>query len=137
MAATETLRGWLATLVEIVLWPFRQAWGFLRNFWTWLTEGLHLRDVLIPAFYDTLVWLSNQVPLALGGGTPGEMIEASVVLGVATFFTGFVTGGLAWVLIGVWGVTGALGILRFVPVVEAHWPVGAWRIGDSGSLGVL
>ncbi len=80
---------------EVIKWPFRQFWAFLTNFWTWLTQNLHLRDILIPAIYDTLVWLSNQVPLALGGGTPGEMIEASFVLGVATFFTGFVTGGAA------------------------------------------
>jgi len=67
----------LETAKAVILWPFVQFWGFLTNLWRWATEGLHLRDILIPAFYDTLVWLSNQVPLALGGGTPGEMIEAS------------------------------------------------------------
>jgi len=65
------------------------------------------------------------------------MIEASFVLGVATFLTGFVTGGLAWALIGVWVVTGVVGIIRFTPVVEKRWPVPEWRIGDSNSLGVL
>jgi len=125
------------TASEVIKWPFRQFWAFLTNFWTWLTQNLHLRDILIPAIYDTLVWLSNQVPLALGGGTPGEMIEASFVLGVATFFTGFVTGGAAWVIIGLWAVTGLLGVSRFTPAVESRWPVGEWRIGDTNSLGVL
>jgi len=127
----------LQTAKTAILWPFVQIWGFLTNFWTWVTENLHLKDILIPAFYGTLVWLSNQVPLALGGGEAGEMIEASAVLGVATFFTGFVTGGAAWAIIGLWGVTGLLGVARFVPVVGRNWPVGEWRIGDSSSLGVL
>jgi len=83
-------------------WPFRQFWAFLVNLWTWLTERLELRNIVLPAIYDSLVWLTNQLPLALGGGDPGEMIEASFVLAVATFFTGIVTGGLAWVLISVW-----------------------------------
>lgn len=126
-----------ATAWGYVAWPFRQFWAFLTNLWTWATDRLKLRDILIPAFYGTLVWLSNQVPLAFGGGEPGEMIEASFVLGLTTFFTGFVTGGLAWAIIGLWVVTGLLGVARFTPAVESRWPVGEWRIGDSSSLGVL
>jgi hypothetical protein len=128
---------WRDTLKAVLLFIPRQLWGFATNLWTWLTENLHLRDVVLPAIYDSAVWVSNQVPLALGGGTPGEMIEASFVLGVATFFTGFVTGGLAWALIVVWAFTGFLGFSRFVPIVGRNWPVGEWRIGDSSSLGVL
>lgn len=120
-----------------VTWPFRQFWAFLTNLWVWLTQRLHLEDILLPAVFDSVIWLTNQLPLALGGGEPGEMIEASFVLAVATFFTGFVTGGAAWVLIGLWVVTGLLGIARFVPVVQAYWPVPEWRIGDANSLGVL
>lgn len=127
----------LETAWRYIRWPFVQFWGFVRNFWTWLTENLHLRDILIPAIYGTLVWLSNQIPLALGGGKAGEMIEASFVLAVATFFTGFVTGGLAWAIIGLWIMTGLLGVARFVPVIARNWPVGEWRIGDRSSLGVL
>ncbi len=130
MSVTES--AWTA-----VSWPFVQFWTFLQNVWRWLTDRLHLRDILLPAVYDSLVWLTNQLPLALGGGQPGEMVEASFVLGVATFLTGFVTGGLAWALIGVWGVTGVLGIARFVPVVEKYWPVPKWGIGDANSVGVL
>jgi len=118
-------------------WPFRQFWAFLVNLWTWLTERLEFQDIVLPAIYDSLVWLTNQLPLALGGGDPGEMIEASFVLAVATFFTGIVTGGLAWVLISVWLVTGVIGLARFTPAVEKHWPIGEWRLGDSNSLGVL
>lgn len=124
-------------LKTAALWPFVQFWGFLRNFWTWLSRNLHLRDILLPAIYDSLVWVTNQVPLALGGGTPGEMVEASFVLAIATFFTGIVTGGAAWVLIGLWTTTALLGIVRFTPVVERHWPVPEWRIGDANSVGVL
>lgn len=120
-----------------VTWPFVQLWAFLANLWRWLSERLQLSDVVLPAFYDSAVWLTNQAPLALGGGEPGEMIEASFVLGVATFLTGFVTGGLAWALIGLWVVTGLLGIARFTPVVEKYWPISEWRIGDANSLGVL
>lgn len=128
---------WLKTLKAALLFLPRQLWGFAANLWVWLTENLHLRDVLIPAFYDTLVWLSNQVPAALGGSTPGEMVEASFVLGVATFFTGFVTGGAAWVLIFLWAFTGTLGFLRFFPVIGRNWPIPEYRIGNSGSLGIL
>lgn len=130
------MSAWDSLKAAILFLP-RQVWGFLTNLWAWLTDGFQLKDVLVPAFYETIVWLSNQVPLALGGGSPGEMIEASFVLGVATFVTGFVTGGLAWALIAVWGFTGFLGIFRFVPVVNDRWPIGEWRIGDSSSLGVL
>lgn len=127
----------LETLKNALLFLPRQVWGFFTNLWTWLTDGLQLQDVLIPAVYDTLVWLSNQVPLALGGSSPGEMIEASFVLGVATFLSGFLTGGLAWALIVVWMFTGFLGVVRFAPVVNDHWPVPEFRFGDKGSLGVL
>ncbi len=129
---TYTDSAWTA-----VTWPFRQFWAFLVNLWTWLTERLELQDVVLPAVYDSAVWLTNQIPLALGGGEPGEMIEASFVLGVATFLTGFVTGGLAWAIIGIWVVTAILGVARFAPIVEKYWPIGEWRIGDSNSLGVL
>ena len=125
------------SLKNVVAWPFRQVSGFLANLWEWAARDLHLSDIIPPAFYGSLVWLSNQLPLAIGGGDPGEMVEASFVLGVATFFTGIVTGGLAWAIIGVWFLTGALGIARFTPVVEAHWPIGELRIGDRSSLGVL
>lgn len=121
----------------VVAWPFLQLWGFLTNVWTWLTERLQLSDIVLPAIYDSAVWVSNQIPLALGGGEPGEMIEASFVLGVATFVTGFVTGGAAWVLIGLWVITGLLGVARFVPVIGRNWPVPEWGLGDSSSLGVL
>lgn len=127
----------LETLWAIFTWPFRQFWGFVVNVWTWLTTRLSLQDILLPAIYGSLVWLSNQVPLALGGGTAGEMVEASFVLGVATFFTGFITGGAAWVLIGFWVMTGLFGIARFVPAIGRNWPVPEWGIGDRGSLGVL
>jgi len=129
------------TVVEsawaVIAWPFVQLWGFLTNLWNWATDRLQLEDIVLPAFYDSAVWLTNQVPLALGGGEAGEMIEASFVLGIATFFTGFVTGGAAWVLIGLWVVTGLLGVARFVPVVGRNWPIPEWSIGDSSSLGVL
>jgi len=126
-----------ATAWAVITWPFRQFWAFLGNLWTWLTQRLELRDIVLPAIYDSAVWVTNQIPLALGGGEPGEMIEASFVLGVATFFTGIVTGGLAWALIAIWAVTALVGVIRFTPAVEKHWPISEWRIGDSNSLGVL
>jgi len=130
MTYAETAKGYIR-------WPFAQFWGFVVNLWTWLTEGLRLRDVVFPAVYDSAVWFSNQFPIAFGGGEAGEMIEASFVLGVATFVTGIVTGGLAWALIAIWLVTGLFGIARFVPVIGRNWPIPEWRIGDSSSLGVL
>jgi len=130
MSALQTVKAW-------IMWPFVQFGGFLSNLWRWLTQQLQLSDIVLPAIYDSAVWVSNQIPLALGGGEPGEMIEASFVLGVATFVTGFVTGGAAWVIIGLWVFTGLLGVARFVPVVGRNWPISEWRIGDSSSLGVL
>ena len=125
------------TVVGTILWPFRQARGFAANLWQWLSEGLRLEDILVPAIYETLVWLSNQVPLAFGGGDPGEMIEASTVLAIAAFLSGFVSGFLTWILVILFAGTALLGVLRFIPAVEARWPIGTIRIGDSGSLGVL
>lgn len=138
-------RGVLGTLLAIAAWPFRQFWAFLTNLWTWLSRNLHLRDILLPAIYESAVWVSNQIPLALGGGTAGEMVEASFVLVIATFFTGIVTGGAAWALIAVWILTGMVGVLRFFPVVGKNWPIPKFSfgstntlgIGDSNSIGVL
>lgn len=117
-------------------WVNDQVRGSTSNFWRWITERLHLRDVLIPAIYDTLVWLSNQVPLALGGGTPSEMIEASFVLALAAFLSGFISGFVTWTFLIFFAFTAVLGLLRFIPVVDDNWPVPKWRFGDSTSVGV-
>jgi hypothetical protein len=127
----------VSTVTAPFRWTYRQVTGAASNAWTWLTEGLSLEDVLIPTVYDTLVWLTNQVPLAFGGGEPGEMIEASFVLGVAAFVSSIISFGATLVFVGLFAFTGFLGALRFIPVVEKYWPVGEWRIGDSESLGVL
>jgi len=129
--------GALDTIWAAIVWPFRQVVGFFSNVWTWLTDQLSLEDILLPTLYDSLLWLTNQIPSALGGASPGEMVESSGVLLVATFLTGIVTGGAAWTLIGVWLVTALVGIVRFVPVVEEYWPVPRFTIGDSRSVGVL
>jgi hypothetical protein len=128
---------WLDTLKAALLFFPRQLWAFGGNVWTWLTENLHLRDILLPAIYDTLVWLSNQVPLVFGAGEPGEMIEASFVLGVAAVISSLISFGATLALVVVFAVTGTLGFLRFFPAVESRWPVPEYRLGDSGSLGVL
>jgi hypothetical protein len=124
----------LDTVWAAVTWPFRQVAGFLGNLWTWITTGLSLRDVTLPSIYDSLVWLSNQVPMALGWSSPGSQIEASFVLGVTSFVTGFVTGGLAWALIALWVFTGVVGVARFTPAVNSRWPLSPM---DAPSLGVL
>jgi hypothetical protein len=127
----------VSKLRNVARWPFEQAAGAASNAWTWLTEKLSLEDIIIPAVYDTAVWLTNQVPLAFGGGEPGEMIEASFVLAVAAFVSSLISFGATLFLVGVFAFTGFLGALRFIPVVEQYWPIGEWRIGDSESLGVL
>jgi hypothetical protein len=127
----------VSTVTAPFRWTYRQVTGTASNAWTWLTERLSLEDIIIPAVYDTAVWLTNQVPLALGGGEPGEMIEASFVLGVAAVVSSLISFGATLVFVGLFAFTGFLGALRFIPVVEEYWPIGEWRIGDSESLGVL
>jgi len=127
----------VSRLRSVARWPFEQVTGAASNAWSWLTEKLSLEDIIIPAVYDTAVWLTNQVPLALGGGEPGEMIEASFVLAVAAFVSSIISFGATLFLVGIFAFTGFLGTLRFIPVVEQYWPIGEWRIGDSESLGVL
>lgn len=121
MAASE--RGLLAQVWAILIWPFQQLWGWADNLWRWLSDRLSLQDVLLPSIYSSLVWLGDQLPRAFGYGSPGEQISGSFVLGVATFLTGIVTGGAAWVLIGLWAVTALIGVVRFVPAVESRWPL--------------
>jgi len=43
----------------VVTWPFVQFWSFLTNLWRWLTQRLQLRDIVLPAFYDSAVWLTT------------------------------------------------------------------------------
>ena len=127
----------VSTVTAPFHWTYRQATGTASNVWTWLTERLSLEDIIIPAVYDTAVWLTNQVPLSLGGGEPGEMIEASFVLAVAAAVSSLISFGATLVFVGLFAFTGFLGALRFIPAVEKRWPIGEWRIGDNESLGVL
>jgi len=112
-----------ATAWAYIRWPFAQAWGFLVNLWTWLTENLHPRDIVLPSIYESYLWFRDQLPLAFGTGSPGSQIEASFVLAVASFLTGFVTGFAAWALIALWAATALIGLFRMVPFVDKYWPL--------------
>lgn len=131
MAITEKLKAALA-------WVWAQITGVLSNLWDFVTDKFRWKDVLLPAIYDSIVWLVNQLPLALGFGRRDQMIEASVVLAVATFFTGFVTGGAAWAIIALWVLTFMIGLWRLVPAVEKRWPLSGDMVWyDPGNVSSL
>lgn len=106
----------------IYRWPIRQVRGFGENV---VGVGRQLfskpQAVVPPSIWSTWVWLKSQIPRAFGFGTPFQQIAASVVLGVITFLSGLLTGGLAWAFIGVWLVTGMIGLLRLWPFINEQW----------------
>lgn len=107
-----------------LLWLPRQVWGFLQNAWGVIT-GLAPDDVAPPSIVSTWEWLKQQVPRAVGLGTPQEQLSASVVLAIAAVLTSLFTGGVTLFFVAVFAVTFGVGVLRLVPVVDDLWPVGA------------
>lgn len=110
----------MAELSDLWEWPVAQLKGFAMNVWLFIV-GLKPDSVLPPSIVSTLRWLRDQVPRAFGLGTRNEQITSSIVLTVVTFLTGFVTGGLAWLIIAVWVVTFLLGTLRLWPFIDDWW----------------
>lgn len=113
---------YLSTLVSYLLWPVKQVRAFFATLWSFLTR-LSWTDVLIPSLVASIKWLIAQAPYALGFGPPDKQITASVALSVAAYLSGYVTAGITWTLLLVFGATALIGLARFVPVVNAYWPL--------------
>jgi hypothetical protein len=110
--------GWLFKLiVNAGSWIMDQLVQTGRNI-VGLFAGTSLIDVAPPSVVSTVDWLLKQFPRAAALGTAEEQIKASIVLAVATFLTGAVTGGAAWAIMAVWGVTFVIGLLRLVPAAD-------------------
>ena len=112
-----------STIGSIITWPFRQVAGALRRGRRFVVSDLSTQEAIPPSIHDTAVWFANQLHLALGWGSPGEQLVASIVLAIATFFAGIVTAGLAWAIIGLWLLTATIGTARFVPAIDRLWPL--------------
>lgn len=98
-------------------WIMDQMVAAGRNF-VRLFTGTSLGDVAPPSVVSTVDWFLKQFPRAIGLGTPQQQITASIVMGIATFFTGAVTGGAAWAIIGLWVLTLVIGLLRLIPAAD-------------------
>lgn len=123
MPTTDDVEAAARWLLDVLTWPFRQVWAGLTNLYRALTEDVTLREILIPSIYSALMWLRVQIPYAFGFDTREHMLTGSFVLAVFAFFFGFISAGATWVLIGVFAFTFAVGLLRFLPVVERYWPL--------------
>lgn len=115
--------GVLASLLAVLLWAPRQFVAFWRNLWG-LVQRSDVWDFLIPAFRSTLRWLIEKVPQAFGLGTREEMLYANIGLAIVSYVSGYITATLTWYLIAVWAILFLVGLLRFIPIVEAYWPGG-------------
>lgn len=96
----------------------------LRNLWDTLTEP-SWEDVTPPSIVSTLKWLGAQVPRALGLGSPQEQVIASLVLTVVAVLSSIISLGATLVLAAFFlFITLPIGLIRHVPPVEDHWPLG-------------
>lgn len=109
----------MSSVTRILTWPVRQTIGFFVNVYRAIA-GLSLDDLLPPWVRGTLAWLRAQVPRALGFGTPQQQITASLVIAVAMILASL---GILTVAALVMIVPLLVGVARFVPAVEARWPL--------------
>lgn len=122
------------TAWRVVTWPFRAAWAGLAWLWMQATgaadrfrrfvvRDLSTQEMLPPSVHDTIVWFLNQFHRAIGWGSPGEQVVASIVLAIAAIVTSAVTAGLTLVLVAVFAITFLIGSARFIPAVDQQWPL--------------
>jgi hypothetical protein len=99
-----------------------QLRGFVGN----VRESLGMASwegFLPPSIVSTLKFLGEAVPDAFGFDTPYAQIRGSVVLGILAVLSSVLTLGATLVFVGVFAVTGFVGIVRHIPIVEEVWPL--------------
>lgn len=103
-------------------WPLNQLRAWFMHLFAFLMGTFDNPDsILPPAIWSTWDWLLAQIPRAFGSGSADAQIKSSITLGIVSFATGFVTGGVAWFFIFVFIFTGLIGFLRFFPAKNKLW----------------
>lgn len=117
------IRDAVAWATTPVRWTWRQVSGLARSSWDYI-RNFRVDDVLPPSIRDLLNFAFSMLPRAFGvrGATRRQQINANAVLIGVTFLTGFLTGGLAWILIGLWGILLLFAwFFRGTPAGESLW----------------
>lgn len=95
-------------------WTWRQAAGFGSN----ASELVDAPGDVVPeSVREKINQILGLIPLAFGTGTAQEQVVASVVLGSAAYVSSLVTFGATLVLVGLFSLTGLVGVLRMVPAI--------------------
>lgn len=107
-------------VVKPVRWTWSQVTGWASNVRS-LVTGTSLDDILPPAVSESVEWLADQIPLALGAGSPEDQIKSSTVLAFASIFTTVFTGGFTVGAVAFFAFTFMVGALRFWPFMDGLW----------------
>lgn len=112
-----------STAKTAFLWPVRQVTGFFRGLWTFFVDDFGPSTALGPSIRGSVLWFWSRILAAFGFGSPGNQLVSSVVLGVVAFLSSTITFGATLVLVALFTFTAGVGLVRFVPVVNAFWPL--------------
>lgn len=119
--------GWLLRLpVRGLRWARGQVRGFAANVRA-VPGAADLSD-LPPIIRGTVRWLLQQVPRALGAGSPSDQIVASIVLAVLMIVSSF---GVLTPLAVVFIIPFTVGVVRLVPAVNSGWKRSRAGVGSG------
>ena len=107
-------------VVKPLSWTWEQVTGWASNVRNLVTDT-DLDDIVPPAVSEGVEWLTEQIPLALGTGSPEEQLKSSAVLAVASIFTSVFTGGVTIAAVAFFAITFMFGALRFWPALDSAW----------------
>lgn len=124
------------TAARPVRWTGRQASGFAGG----VQDLIGSRDQVLPQpALDTWGKIKRSVPEAFGTrGDATAQITSSIMLGALAFASSVVTAGATVVLVGLFALTGLVGVLRLIPAVGDTFENvrdGASRGGESWTRG--
>jgi hypothetical protein len=106
---------------DILLWPFRQVYGLLLNWFDFFTS-FDFADALPEAWRSTIVFLANSFPRSLGfTSDPGDQLVNVVIFTILMIVASATT--LTAVAIIYALIFLPLALLRFWPVINDNWPV--------------
>lgn len=111
-------------------WTGRQASGFVGN----VREGFGDRDRVLPDFVvKTWKQVKMALPYAFGvRGSATDQVVSSILLAGMSFASSFVTAGATAVLVGVFGLTAFVGVLRWIPAIGDRFDSGRDKAPGGG-----